>query len=75
MKIGLKVTGKNQTLSDWQKSTFRELLLHKLKIKGTFTTRILKRKRKYDILLVIGIKIKENRQIGLKVTVKKSDVN
>ena len=30
---------------------------------------------KYDILLVIGIKIKENRQIGLKVTVKKSDVN
>ena len=44
-------------------------------IKWTFTTRILKRKRKYDISLVIGIKIKENRQIGLKVTVKKSDAN
>ena len=57
-----------------KKVLFRELLLHKLKIKGTFTTRILKRKRKYDLLLIIGIKIKENRQIGLKVTLKKSDV-
>ena len=26
------------------------------------------------MLLIIGIKIKENRQIGLKVTLKKSDV-
>ena len=73
MKIGIKVTEKNQTLSDWQK-VLLELLLHNPKIMGSFATRILKSKRKYDISLIIGIKIKENRQIGLKVTLKKSDV-
>ena len=59
---------------DFQEKIPLELLLRELKIVETFTTRVLERKRKYDILLLIGVKIKENRQIGLKVTLKKSDV-
>ena len=47
----------------------------KLNNQANFFNRKIGKRLECDIQLICGIKIKKNRKFGLKVTVKKSDVN